>query len=180
MSLLMIIKRIFFILCFLMSVGMHSQKDIFELARSGSVKEVKALMAINRDTINTIEHSGYSPLILACYRGNVEVAIYLAQHVKDVDGTSKMGTPLMAAVFKDQLVLVEILLEMKADPNIADPNGTTPLHYAIMNRNEALVKLLVDAHADVNVKDNRGNSALDYGHMTQNAVIINLLKKHKI
>ncbi len=165
---------------FLSSLVGHSQKNIFEVARSGSVNDVKALMAINADTINTVENSGYLPLILACYNGNREVAVFLIERVKDINGTSKMGTPLMAAVFKDDVAIVEALLAMNADPNIADANGTSALHYAILNRNEAVIKLLLDANADVSFKDKRGNSALDYGKMTQNQIIINLLKRNKI
>lgn len=173
---LMNIKCISFLLYFFISLGMYSQKSIFEVARSGSVSEVMALMGINADTINGIEDSGYMPLTLACYNGNKEVALYLLKHVKHINGSGKMGTPLMAAVFKNELLLVETLLAMKADPNIPDANGTTALHYAIFNRNEAVIKLLIEAHADVSFKDKRGNSALDYGNMTQNENIINLLK----
>ncbi|MBA6151284.1 ankyrin repeat domain-containing protein [Gelidibacter maritimus] len=158
----------------------HSQKSVFEVARSGSVNEIKALMAINADTINAVEDSGYLPLTLACYNGNNEVALFLVNHVKDINGNSKMGTPLMAAVYKNDELVVQALLAMNVNPNIADANGTTALHYAIMSRNEAIVKLLIDANADVAFTDKRGNSALDYGKMTQNQNIINLLKKNKI
>lgn len=174
------IKCIFTLIFFFVALVGHSQKNIFEIARHGSVNELKALMAINSDTINTVEDSGYLPLTLACYNGNKEVALFLAKHVQDINGTSKMGTPLMAAVFKNDISVVEALLTMKADVNIPDGNGTTAIHYAIMNRNEAVIKLLVEAHADVDFKDKRGNSALDYGNMTQNSNIIDLLKKNKI
>lgn len=174
------IKCISFLMFFSVSLVGHSQKNIFEVARSGSVNEIKALMAINADTINAVEGSGYLPLTLACYNGNKEVALFLVNHVKDINGTSKMGTPLMAAVFKDDVAVVKALLTMKANPNLADGNGATALHYAIMSRNEAVIKLLVDANADVAFKDKRGNSALDYGKMTQNQTIINLLEKNKI
>ena len=120
------------------------------------------------------------PLTLACYQGNAEVAVFLAEHVKDINGISKRGTPLMAAVFKREIAIVKALLKMNADSNIFDDNGTTALQYAVMSRNETITKLLVDATADVKFKDKRGNSAVDYGNLTQNQTIINLLKKNKI
>lgn len=164
----------------LLSLTGYCQKDIFEVARSGSVNEVKALMAIQADTINAVGESGYLPLTLACYNGNREVALYLLKHVKDINGSSKMGTPLMAAVFKVDVAVVKALLERNADPNLADDNGTTPLHYAVLSRNERLVELLVDAKANVDDKDKRGNSALDYGHMTQSQSLMEILNKNKI
>ena len=138
------------------------------------------LVAINPDTINDEGASGYLPLTLACYHGNKEVALFLASRVKDINANGKQGTPLMAAVFKNDIAIVETLLKHHADPNIADGNGTTALHYAILSRNEAIIKLLVQANADVSFKDARGNSALDYGEMTKNKTIIELLKKNKI
>jgi ankyrin repeat protein len=134
-------------------------------------------MSINSDTINAVSSNGYLPLTLACYRGNDDVAIFLASHVKHIDGTRDYGTPLMAAVYKNRPTIVEHLLKLKANPNAADVNGTTPLHYAIILRSEPIIKLLMEASADVNFKDNRGNTALDYAAMTQNESIIQLINK---
>lgn len=166
-------------LCFflLISFFSYSQKSIFDVARSGSIEDVKLLMSINSDTINSVNSNGYLPLTLACYRGNDDVAIYLASHVKHIDGTSEYGTPLMAAVYKNKPIIVEHLLKLKANANFADANGTTPLHYAIILRSEPIIKLLMEANADVNFKDNRGNTAKDYAAMTQNETIIQLINK---
>jgi ankyrin repeat protein len=171
------LKQIFLTGCFLMSVMALSQKNIFDIARSGSVDEVKKLMAINPDTINKINSAGYLPLTLACYRGNEAVAFFLAEHVKDINGGSNYGTALMAAVFQNKEAIVKALLKFHADPNLSDKNGATALQYAVMKRNEPIIKLLIDANADVNAEDNRGNSAMDYGKMTQNKNIIELLTK---
>lgn len=161
----------------LISFFCYGQKNIFDVARSGTIEEVKELMSINSDTINSVNSNGYLPLTLACYRGNNDVAIYLASHVKHIDGTSDYGTPLMAAVYKNKPAIVEHLLKLKANANFADANGTTPLHYAIILRSEPIIKLLIDANADVNFKDNRGNTAIDYAAMTQNDTIIQLINK---
>jgi ankyrin repeat protein len=154
-----------------------SQANIFDIARSGSVEDVKALMKIDSDTINAVDANGYMPLTLACYKGNEDVALFLASNVIDINGNSDYGTPLMAAVYKNRPVIVERLLELKANPNLADANGTTPLHFAIIFRNEKIIKLLMDANADIDFKDHRGNNAKDYAAMTKNESILKLINK---
>lgn len=171
------IKQLCLIGTMLMSLMSFSQDNIFDVARTGSIDDVKALMAINPDTINVVSEKGFVPLTLACYNGNKAVALFLASKVKDIDGNSEYGTPLMAAVYKNKLEIVEGLLKLNANPNVADVNGTTPLHYAIIFKNEPIIKLLVDANADVEFKDNRGNSAKAYAAMTKNESIITLINK---
>ena len=174
---ILIFKQLCLIGVLLMSLLSFSQDHIFDVARAGTVDDVKALMAINPDTINMANSEGYVPLTLACYKGNKDVALFLASKVKNIDGNSDYGTPLMAAVYKNKIEIVEGLLKLKANPNLADVNGTTPLHYAIIFRNEPIIELLMGAKADVDFKDNRGNSAKEYAAMTKNESIIKLINK---
>ena len=160
---------------FFTSVIAFAQNDIFNVARSGSVDDVMALMAINHDTINTANDKGFMPLTLACYNGNEAVGLFLIDQVKDINGDSKYGTPLMATVFRNHVPLTRALLEHGANPNIADVNKTTPLHYAVLNKNETIIALLIDAKADITLKDSRGKTALDYALMDSNTKIIELL-----
>jgi len=163
--------------CLFSSIVALAQKDIFDVARSGNVEEVKQLMSINPDTINIINNRGYIPLTLACYNGNEAVGLFLISQVKDINGDSKYGTPLMAAVFKGQVSLSKALLEKGANPDIVDVNKTTPLHYAVLLNNEILIELLMDFNADTALKDSRGKTALDYALMDNNETIIGLLEK---
>ncbi|WP_405337758.1 ankyrin repeat domain-containing protein [Psychroserpens sp.] len=162
----------------MMSFLSYGQENIFDIARSGSIEDVKKLMTINSDTINIADSNGHLPLTLACYRGNTDVAVFLASKVKNIDGISDYGTPLMAAVYKNRTEIVEHLIKQNANVNFADTNGTTALHYAIFLKNESIIKLLVDANADVTFKDNRGNNAINYAAMTQNESIIKLINKN--
>lgn len=171
------IKQLSLVSLLFISFLSFSQESIFDIARSGTVEDVKELMKINSDTINAIDSNGYVPLTLACYKGDKDVALFLASNVQDIDGNSNYGTPLMAAVYKNRPIIVEHLLKLKANPNLADANGTTPLHYAIIFRNEKIIKLLIDAKADVDFKDHRGNNAKDYATMTNNESIIKLINK---
>ena len=61
----------------LVSSLLVAQDNIFDVARSGSIDDVKSLMAINSDTINAVNSKGFVPLTLACYRGNTSVALFI-------------------------------------------------------------------------------------------------------
>ncbi|MDT0557246.1 ankyrin repeat domain-containing protein [Ichthyenterobacterium sp. W332] len=161
----------------LFSICGFSQQNIFDVARSGNVNDIKELMKINPDTINIKDKNGYDPLTLACYRGNTKVAFFLANTANDINGSSKFGTPLMAAVYKNYDAIVKVLLERKVKVNTVDANGTSALHYAVINRNEIIVKYLVNYGANVLLKDNRGKTALDYAKISGEEAIIKLLKK---
>ncbi|WP_238555486.1 ankyrin repeat domain-containing protein [Chryseobacterium sp. P1-3] len=91
-------------------------KTIFDVARNGTVDEVKGLMKQNPDIINQPNENGFSPLILACYRGNTEVAKFLIDHVKDVNYQSKEGTALAGLSVKYNKELTEALLRKKCRP----------------------------------------------------------------
>ncbi|MDC8098471.1 ankyrin repeat domain-containing protein [Chryseobacterium rhizosphaerae] len=151
-------------------------KSIFDIARSGTVTEVQELMKQNPDVINQTNENGFSPLILACYRGNVEVAQFLIDHVKDVNYKSDEGTALSGLSVKYNKDLVERLLKKNADPNIADTTGYTPLFWAVKFGNKELVELLLKYKADKTKKDSMGMTPFEYALKTDKKDIINLLK----
>lgn len=150
--------------------------DVFDIARKGTVEQVKEILNTNQKAFNVVNDEGYSPLTLACYRGNNEVAKLLIESGSDINGNSKMGTPLMAAVFKGNNEIAKLLIDKKADLSVTDPNGTTALLYAVNSRNYELVSALVKANADVDFKDGREKSALDYAIIMDDDEIIELLK----
>ncbi|MEI3790387.1 MULTISPECIES: ankyrin repeat domain-containing protein [Chryseobacterium] len=173
-------KNIIFIISIFLSFSALSAqekvKSIFDIARSGTVAEVKELMKQDPDIINKTNESGFSPLILACYRGNAEVADFLMDKVKDINYNSSMGTALMAVVFKGDLKLAQELLDHKSDINTTDSQGTTPLIFASKLGNTEMVKLLVKYKANKTVKDKQGNTAFEYAVLSKNSELINQLK----
>lgn len=150
--------------------------DVFDIARKGTVKEVREQLKSNPDAFKTINVDGFSPLLLACYRGNNEVAKLLIETGCDINQKSSMGTPLMAAVVKGNAAIVQYLLLKNANVNLTDENGTTALMYAVMFKNKELVILLLQKNADKLLIDNKGKSAFEYAVFTGNEEIINLLK----
>lgn len=172
--------KIIFLLFFSLSLSgfNYSQEklNVFDVARKGSVVQAKDLFEANSEIFNSINEEGYSPLILACYRNNYEVAKFIIKVGGDINSKSDMGTPLMAAVVKRNFEIVKLLLEKKADVNISDINGTTALIYAVMFKSYDIVSLLVKANANPEFKDNRGNSAIDYAVLADDDKLIEILK----
>lgn len=171
---LIILIGIFFSFAFLSA--QENKKSVFDVARSGTVAELQDLMKQNPNIINETNERGFSTLILACYRGNKEVASFLIDNVKDLNYKSQEGTALAGLSIRYDKELTEHLLKKNADPNIADATGTTPLFWAVKSGNKELVEMLLKYKADKTLKDAMGITPFEYALKTDNKEIINLLK----
>ncbi|AXQ31288.1 ankyrin repeat domain-containing protein [Solimonas sp. K1W22B-7] len=70
-------------------------------------------------------------------------------------------TALIGAVSHKQLLVIKLLLNSGANPNLADQAGWTPLIHAVYSGADPdLLGLLLDAGADVNGRNDRGITAL--------------------
>ena len=151
------------------------EKTVFDIARSGTLEEIQTVYKTRPELINSINEKKSSPLILACYKGNEPVALFLAVKVKDVNYNSGMGTALMAAVMSGNVSIVKKLISNKADLNQADAQGKTALIYAtFFNKNE-IAKELITAGANKKEKDHDGRTALDYANFNKNTELVILL-----
>lgn len=156
----------------------HAQvKNVFDVARKGNLQEIQEIYTKNPELINVVDEKKSSALILASYRGNTDVALFLADKVKDVNYNSGMGTALMAAVMSGNIAIVEKLIDVKANLNLIDQGGKTALIYAtFFNKNE-LANLLLEAGADRNIKDIDDRTAFDYATFNKNTALIIRLQK---
>ena len=160
----------------LLTFNAFSQSDVFDVARKGTVEEMKLLVNKDPNVVNSINDSGFTPLILACYRGNNDIAKFLISNVKDINYISSMGTALMASIVKGNNEIAKILISNKANVNLSDGNGSTSLIYATQFKNYEIVSLLVKADANPDFKDNRNNSAVDYAILANDDKLMELLK----
>jgi len=169
-------KKIFLIVFLNSFFSFCQQKDIFLVARSGSVIEMESILKDIPSALNSKNEYGFSPLILACYKSNNDVARYLIENKADLDYVSQEGTALMAATVKGNSKLVELLLLNNANPNLTDEKGTTALMYAVQFKNEEIIQLLLKNKADKTLVNNEGKTAFEFAVFSKNDNIINLLK----
>lgn len=155
----------------------YSQKlDIYEISRYGTVNEAKALISYNKSLLNKPNESGYTPLILASYRGNLDVVKYLVSEGAEIDYKCEGGTALAGASYRGNLEIVKILLNNKANPNIQDQSGKTPLHYAVIAQNIEVIKILLKYNADKTLSDKEQKTAFEYAIESKNQELICSLK----
>ncbi|MDB5947534.1 MAG: putative ankyrin repeat harboring protein [Ramlibacter sp.] len=103
-----------------------------------------------------------SPLMLACLRGQLDLARKLIERGADVN---KPGwAPLHYAATNGHLEIMDLLLENHAYIDAESPNGTTPLMMAALYGTTAAVKLLLDAGADPTLRNQLGMSAIDFAN----------------
>lgn len=164
-----------FLLLLVSILGFSQEKNVFDVARKGTLTEIQEIYKANPQQINALNESQSSPLILAAYRNNEAVALYLAEKVKDINYNSGQGTALMAAVMSGNLKIIEKIIALKADLNQKDASGKTALIYAVSFDKNDIVKALLKAGADKTIKGKDGKSALDFAVFNKNTQLMILL-----
>jgi ankyrin repeat protein len=97
----------------------------------------------------------------------------------DVNTPNAAGyTGLMAAAERGRVDIVKLLLDHKADPNVAGRDAGTALMLAAENNQPEIVKLLLDRGADPNRQDHNGWTALLKAAYQGNAKCIEILASH--
>ncbi len=168
-----IILFIYFIL--FSAVSQAQDKNVFDIARKGTLSDIQEIFNQTPDLINSINDNKATPLILACYRNNEAVALYLSDKVSNINYNSGMGTALMASIMSGNKVIIEKLISKKADLDQTDTQGKTALIYAAFNNNTEIVQMLIKAGANKKLADKENRTALDYAKFNKNTQLIILL-----
>ena len=150
--------------------------NCFDIARKGNLSDIKLLFDNDKNILNAIDDKGSSMLILACYRGNHDVAKFLIDNGAELNYVSTNGTALMACVFKSEFQLVDELLKKNVNLDLTDVNGITALMLAVQIKNVEMVKKLLFAKANKELKCKQNKTAFEYAVFSNNEEIINLLK----
>jgi ankyrin repeat protein len=164
------------IILLLLCTSLKAQdKNVFDIARKGTLSDIQEIFNQTPELINAINDNKATPLILACYRNNEAVALYLSDKVSNVNYNSGMGTALMAAIMSGNKVIIDKLISKKADLDQTDTQGKTALIYAAFNNNTEIVKMLIKAGANKKLADKENRTALDYAKFNKNTQLIILL-----
>ncbi|MBI3957668.1 MAG: ankyrin repeat domain-containing protein [Chloroflexi bacterium] len=124
-----------------------AELDLFSAAAIGYLPEVEQYYAWKPESINWYAKDGFTPLQLAGYFGQEEMARYLTGKGADVHAVSKNGMELQA------------------------------LHAAVAGRNAAIVRALIDAGADVHAQQAGGFTALMAAEQNGDEEIVALLRE---
>ena len=148
--------------------------DVFQIARNGTVAQMKAIFDQDSKSIDAIDSNGFTPLILATYRSNNDVALFLIENTIQLNYTSKMGSTLMAAIYKNNTIVFNTLLKKGIDLNLKDENQTTALMLAVTLQNVELTKKLIESGADKTLKNHIDKTAFQLAIDTNNQQLIQL------
>lgn len=111
---------------------MTAEPEAFEYARCGDRERLIAALPTFGD-MERKNASGYSLLMLACYRGHEPAAEALLDRGADPDTSDYGGnTALMGAAFKGDLAIVRLLCARGADPERLSHAGQSALGIALM------------------------------------------------
>jgi len=127
------------------------------------MKKILSMTAILLSAL-TVSYYAFcsNTLHLAAYHGNQEQVVELLKQNLDPDERDTYGgTALHAAMFQDNLQIVQLLIDAGYDVNAIGPrNGYTPLHDAVWSNNLPALKLLVEHGGDLSIKGLDGNTPL--------------------
>lgn len=144
---------------------------LHEAAAVGAIDRVRALIRERGRLIDSHSKDGFTPLALAAFFGNTEIAQLLIDQGANVSlaaNNPMKVAPLHASTSGRHLEIVRMLVENGGDVNARQQQGWTPLHGAAQNGDTEIVKLLLAHGADREARSDTGQTPLDlamtHGH----------------
>jgi len=148
----------------------------------GRIKEVKKAINDNEEYISAFLKDGFTPIGLATFFGQDEVAHLLFDNGADpsicADNAMKVNA-IHAATATGNFRMLELFLSNGYDPNIPQMNNITPVQSAAYQGNFEMVKLLVRHGADPKIKSVDDVDAIGYAKEGGHDNIVMYLKSLK-
>jgi len=137
--------------------------DFFETAALGSTADLRQQLDRDPSLITSRTKSGWTPLHMAAFAGNVENAKLLIDRGADLHARANnkfRNTPLQVALLTGEYDAAKLLLDRGADPLDRQAKGFTPMHEAAFLGRVDLIQLLLDRGAEINPRADDGRTPL--------------------
>lgn len=163
-------------------VNLNGETVLSKLIQTGNAKDFSRISALaskfikSGADINASVAYGQPLLCYAAQQGNMDLVTNLVSLGANVNIAGKRCTPLIAAT--KWPAELKLLLDSKADPNLADESGNTPLVAAVDQRSVESVKLLLDAGAKVDPPPLAPTGALQEAAKFGDLQLMTLLLNH--
>ena len=146
------------------AIELKTSFSFYEAIISGKIEQVrKYLKQSNSAIVNTHSTDGFTPLSLAAFFNQTEIAKTLVDNGADPNihatNPSKVNA-LHAAVAKENYKLCELFIKMGIDINAVQTRHVTALHSAVHRGNLDLTQLLIKNGAIIDLKMDNGDTAL--------------------
>jgi ankyrin repeat protein len=155
--------------------------DVFTAGMAGQKDRVLAFIAGDPALLNAYSQDGWTPLHLACFFGQPEVADALLAKGADVHARSRnpvQNMALHAAAATRNKDAVRALLEHGADVNARQHGGWTALHAAAQNGDAEMARLLIAAGADIQARADNQQNAMDLALTKGHQAVVDLLDEY--
>ena len=142
------------------------------------VQEIKELLKLGVD-INTRNHFGQTPLMIAAILGNLDIVTILLENKADLDYIDKNGlTALMLAARNGQLPVAELLLNNGADINVQDKSGLTALMHAASFGHEQTVEIILKYKPALEMQENKSEGDKAKHKQGESSDVITLTQRY--
>jgi hypothetical protein len=149
--------------------------SLLMLAARENYREVAIVLLDRKANINQRTSFGDTALMLASFKGNLDMARLLVARGAQVQHAG--WAPLHYAAFEGKTEVIRFLLEKGADKNAIAPNGYSPLMLAVYNKHLAAVQALLFADVEVNLRGPKGETALGIALPKGEPEMIELLRR---
>lgn len=130
--------------------------DKDKLKEAISKSDLQRVKSILNNDISLIKESldkeGWTPIHLACFKGNLDVASFIIQCKADINSKTQKNnlTPLHLSCLRGNHEIASLLIQHKAEVNQCADLAWTPLHLAATNGHLKCIQVLLQNQADVN------------------------------
>ncbi|MBT29561.1 MAG: hypothetical protein CMO01_07850 [Thalassobius sp.] len=164
------------------AIALKKSFSFHEAIVSGQIAVVREYIFSDKSIVNSHSSDGFSPLSLAAFFDQTEIAILLLKNTADPNlqatNPSKVNA-LHSAVAKENVDLCQKLIDFGVNVNATQMQSVTALHSAAHRGNLELVKLLVENGADTELKMENGDTALNIAERENKTEVAEYLKKIK-